>query len=200
MQLNLHNIELVMTAGLVSQFPIDGLPQIALSGRSNVGKSSLLNSLTGRKALARTSSAPGKTITVNFYQIDRQLYLVDLPGYGYAQRSAADQARWNAVVEQYITGENGPKMVIQLVELKVGPTKNDEMMLSWMNSCGMDYIIVATKADKLNKTEYSAAVAKLESHPTLRSGTPIFPYSIKNPSTRDDIWDAVKKAAASNMD
>ena len=192
MKLNLNNIDLVMTAGLVSQFPDDGLPQIAFSGRSNVGKSSLLNSLIGRKSLARTSSAPGKTITVNFYQIDRKLYLVDLPGYGYAQRSATDQAKWSALVEEYVTGEKGPGLVLQLVELKLGPTKNDEMMIEWMNQCGMKYIIVATKADKLNKTEYNAAISRLEAHPTLRPGTPIFPYSVKSPGTRDYVWEAIK--------
>ncbi|MBQ0010123.1 MAG: ribosome biogenesis GTP-binding protein YsxC, partial [Ruminococcus sp.] len=144
MALTIQNVILKMTAGRVDQFPRDTLPQIALSGRSNVGKSSLINTVLGRKSLARTSSAPGKTITVNFYEVDKKLYLVDLPGYGYAKRSAEDQKKWSFLTESYIAGERKPALVFQLIDLKVGPTKDDYMMLDWLATSGLRYIVIAT--------------------------------------------------------
>jgi len=191
-QLNLNNINLVMTAGLKSQFPQDLLPQVAMSGRSNVGKSSLINSLLNRKSLARTSATPGKTITINFYEIDKKMHLVDLPGYGYAQRSASEQEKWSTLVEGYVTETEQLRMVIQLVELKVGATKNDDMMLDWMNSSGMPYIIVATKSDKLNKTEYAKAMERLYAHEKIRPDTPIFAYAVKTPTAKQDIWKQIE--------
>lgn len=167
MALTTQNVILKMTAGRVDQFPRDTLPQIALSGRSNVGKSSLINTVLGRKSLARTSSAPGKTITVNFYEVDKKLYLVDLPGYGYAKRSAEDQKKWSFLTESYIAGERKPALVFQLIDLKVGPTRDDYMMLDWLATSGLRYIVIATKADKLNKTDRAANLAALENHPYL---------------------------------
>lgn len=153
MQLNLQRTELRITAGKSSQFPQDMRPQIAFSGRSNVGKSSLLNGLLGEKSLARVSGEPGKTITVNFYDVDQTLYLVDLPGYGYARRSAAEKAKWSALVESYFRENQNLKLVLQLIDLKVGPTEDDDMMLDWLYQTGTPYLVVATKSDKLNKTD-----------------------------------------------
>ncbi|MBQ9132697.1 MAG: ribosome biogenesis GTP-binding protein YsxC, partial [Clostridia bacterium] len=132
MSLNLNRVDLRISAGQIRQFPSDPMVQIAFSGRSNVGKSSLINSLLGRKSLARVSSSPGKTITINFYDVDKQLFLVDLPGYGFAKRNPADKAQWSALTDGYFT--NNPnadrlKLVIQLIDSRVGPTADDEMML-----------------------------------------------------------------------
>lgn len=167
MKFNLANAEFLLSAGKETQFLRDGKPQIALSGRSNVGKSSLINTVLGRKKLARTSSEPGKTITVNFYGIDKKFYIVDLPGYGYARRSESEKRIWSALTNGYLTGECAPSLVLQLVDLKVGPTGDDCMMLDWLNASGTPYIVVATKADKLNKTERAQNYEALCSHPLL---------------------------------
>ncbi|MBR5044173.1 MAG: YihA family ribosome biogenesis GTP-binding protein [Clostridia bacterium] len=147
---------LKITAGLPSQFPRDPLPQIAFSGRSNVGKSSLINTLLGRNSLARVSSTPGKTITINFYEIDRKLYFVDLPGYGYANRSKESQRVWQSLTDGYFTRNPNRdllRLVVQLVDSRIGATKDDLTMIEWLKATGVPFLIVATKTDKLNKTE-----------------------------------------------
>ena len=154
--INTKNVELSITAGKSSQFPKSALPQIALSGRSNVGKSSLINTLIGRKSLARVSSAPGKTITVNFYSVDKKLFLVDMPGYGYAKRSPEEKRRWSELTDGYYTHDGSCgrlRAVAQLIDLKVGPTSDDLTMMSWLSESVDDWFIVATKADKLGKSQ-----------------------------------------------
>ena len=164
--LNTQNVALKMTAGRKDQFPRDGKVQIALSGRSNVGKSSLINTLLGRKSFARTSAQPGKTITINFYEVDKKLYLVDLPGYGYARRSADSRRVWASLTNDYL--EAGTmQMVLQLIDLKVGPTEDDYMMIEWLNANKVPYVVVATKSDKLNTTTKNANFEALVSHPLL---------------------------------
>lgn len=190
MPLNFNNTELVMTAGLQSQFPTDKLPQIALSGRSNVGKSSLLNKLVGRKSLARVSGSPGKTITINFYRVDKKLYIVDLPGYGFAKRAPADKAKWSKLTDSYFTSGT-MTAVAQLIDLKVGPTADDEMMLDFMNQSDIPYIIIATKADKLNVTNRKAALEELKSHPLVREGCEIIPFSALDGTGKDEALRAI---------
>lgn len=164
--LNTQNAVLKITAGKACQFPNDGLPQIALSGRSNVGKSSLVNALLGRKSFARTSASPGKTITLNFYEIDRKFYLVDLPGYGYARRSAGSRRVWAELTNDYL--EAGMACaVLQLIDLKVGPTQDDILMLEWLNANAVPYLVVATKSDKLGTTEKNVNFKALDTHPLL---------------------------------
>lgn len=167
MKFNLSNASLYISAGRTDQFPRDGKPQIALSGRSNVGKSSLVNTVLGRKKLARTSSEPGKTITVNFYGVDDKFYLVDLPGYGYARRSEAEKRIWSSLTNGYLTGENPPGLVLQLVDLKVGPTGDDCMMFDFLVESGIPFIVAATKADKLGKTDRERNLAALKGHPLI---------------------------------
>ncbi len=167
MALAFQNIELKITAGRKEQFPRDGLAQIALSGRSNVGKSSLINTVSGRKNYARTSSEPGKTVTVNFYLVDKKIYLVDLPGYGYARRSGEEQKRFSNLTEAYLAQDGKPDFVLQLVDLKVGPTQDDLMMIDWLDGAGIPYAVVATKADKLNITTRKANLEALSAHPYL---------------------------------
>lgn len=190
MKLNLNNIDL-KTTGLPSQFPNDPLPQIALSGRSNVGKSSLINVLLGRKSLARVSSAPGKTITINFYKVDKKLYVVDLPGYGYAKRTDEERRRWSGLVDTYLTKTENLKGVVQLIDMKVGPTTDDMTMLDWLQKSEIPYIVVATKSDKLNKTEYDKMLGALRTHPYIGENVPIIPFSALKPTAREDVWKGI---------
>ena len=171
---NLNNVTLQISAGFVSQFPKDPLPKVAFSGRSNVGKSSLINCLLRRKSLARVSSSPGKTVTINFYNIDRKLYLVDLPGYGFAKRSGTERAVFS-------------DLVVQLIDLKTGPTSFDNLMLSFLNNTGIPYMVIATKADKLNKTEYEKMIGALDTHPLISKEAEIIPFSALKPTAAEEI-------------
>lgn len=194
MKVNVNNVTLKMSAGEPRQFPRNAIPQIAFSGRSNVGKSSLINTLLNRKSMARVSSAPGKTITVNFYDVDSKLFLVDLPGYGYAKRTKEDQIRWSNLVDGYFT--NNPnidllKLVLQLVDSRIGFTNDDMDMIRFMNEAGIPYVIVATKTDKLNKTEREKSVTSLVTNPALRPGTQIIMFSSQTKEGKNDVWDAI---------
>ena len=195
---NLHNAELILTAGLPSQLIKSGLPQIAFAGRSNVGKSSLVNSLLGRKKLARVSGEPGKTVTVNCYRVDGVLILTDLPGYGFARRPKGDIAKWSSLTESYFQDNSALRMVLQLVDCKVGLTSDDRMMLRYLDHYGVPYLVVATKADKLSKTELAFAAAKLTSDPALRPGTEILLYSSVKNQGREALWTRILAAAGGN--
>ncbi len=191
MALNLNRVELRISAGQIRQFPSDPMLQIAFSGRSNVGKSSLINSLLGRKSLARVSSAPGKTITINFYDVDKQLFLVDLPGYGFAKRRREDQMEWSDLTDGYFTKNpnlDRLRLVMQLIDSRVGPTADDEMMLQYLATAGLPFLVVATKADKLNATERRQAEERLRNHPDIPADTPILFYSSLKGSGREELW------------
>lgn len=189
MKIITQNTNLEITAGLASQFPKNQLPQVAFSGRSNVGKSSLINALIGRKNYARVSSAPGKTITINFYNVDNKLYIVDLPGYGYAKRAPADKERWSHLTDSYFTSLGGkPQLVVQLIDLKTGPTADDDMMLEWLYRTETPYIVVATKLDKLNATGRKAALAALSDYEMVVEDTPVLPFSALKGEGRDAIF------------
>ena len=194
MGLNTQNVNLKMTAGFASQFPTDPIPQVALSGRSNVGKSSLIKTLLGRKSLARVSATPGKTITVNFYEVDKKLFLVDLPGYGFAARNPADRDKWSSLTDGYFTKNKNidlVKGVVQLIDSRAGITKDDAMMLDWMNQSGTYYIVVITKIDKLNKTQRAESIAKISSDPLIKEGTPIIPFSSLKGEGKQELWGAI---------
>ncbi len=191
--LNLHNTELIITAGLPSQLIKSGIPQVAFSGRSNVGKSSLINCLLGRKKLARTSATPGKTITVNYYQVDKKLTLVDLPGYGYANRSHESKKQWSALTQGYFEDNSSLTLVCQLIDAKVGVTKDDRDMIEYLNYYDVPYVIVATKCDKLNKTELNAAAKKLVSNDCFRGETPCILFSSEKKLGRETLWELILK-------
>ncbi|MBO5338553.1 MAG: YihA family ribosome biogenesis GTP-binding protein [Clostridia bacterium] len=198
MKVNVNNVSLKISAGLPSQFVRSPLPQIAFSGRSNVGKSSLINTLLNRKSMARVSSAPGKTITVNFYDVDNKLFLVDLPGYGYAKRTLEDKKKWSLLVDGYFT--NNPnidllKLVVQLVDSRIGLTKDDRDMVEFLNQAEIPYIVVATKTDKLNKTEREKSVYSLVNDSSLLPGTPIILFSSESKEGKNDVWDTILKYA-----
>ena len=188
--------ELRMTAGFSSQFPRDPLPQIAFSGRSNVGKSTLINTLLGRTSLARVSSSPGKTITVNFYEIDKKLFFVDLPGYGYANRSKESQRVWQNLTDGFFTRNPNRdllKLVVQLIDSRIGPTQDDLTMIEWLKSSGLPFLLVATKADKLNKTERLASESSLKKlAETIGTEAPLF-FSSKTKEGKDTLLSAISR-------
>lgn len=196
MALNLQNANLKISAGLPKQFPTDPIPQVALSGRSNVGKSSLINNLLGRKSLARVSSSPGKTITINFYDIDKKMFLVDLPGYGFAKRTFENKQSWSSLTDGYFTNNKNIDLlavVVQLIDSRAGITADDEMMIKFMNSADIPYIIVVTKTDKLNATDRKANLLKISESELLREGTPIIPYSSLKNEGRQELWREISK-------
>lgn len=190
MAVNFNNVSLRISAGTVRQFPGDPIPQVAFSGRSNVGKSSLINALLGRKSVARVSSAPGKTVTVNFYDLDGQLFFVDLPGYGFAKRTREEQAEWSGVTDGYFTANRNAdrlRLVVQLVDARIGPTKDDEMMLHFLQERNIPFLVVATKADKLNAGERKKAETFLRNHPLIPADCPILFSSVPKGEGKNEI-------------
>lgn len=194
MKININNTQLTITAGRPDQTPSDPLPQVAFSGRSNVGKSSLINSLLRRKALARVSSSPGKTITINFYNVDKKLYLVDLPGYGFAKRTFEEKKKWSLLTDGYFTKNDNIdrlKLVVQLIDSRIGPTKDDLDMLYFMTQSGIRHIIVATKIDKLNATKKAAIVSLLSEEPLCAEAEKVILYSSSSHTGRDELWSEI---------
>ncbi len=195
MAVNFASTDLKMSAGLPSQFPTDPRPQIAFSGRSNVGKSSLINTLLGRKALARVSASPGKTVTINFYDVDKKLYFVDLPGYGFAKRSDAERRRFSTLTDGYFV--NNPnrdllRLVVQLVDIRIGPTNDDRMMIDFLTQYGIPFLVAASKADKLSKTAVQRAIDELSaSYP----GITVLPFSSLNGMGKEALRAAILSAA-----
>ena len=193
MALNIQNTNLKISVGNPKQIPADPKPQIAFSGRSNVGKSSLINTLLARKSLARVSSSPGKTITINFYDVDKKLYLVDLPGYGFAKRNPEDKKQWSALTDGYFTSNRNIdrlRLVVQLIDSRVGPTADDEMMLGYLSEAGLPYVVVATKTDKLNATERKNNLEAIASHPLI-SGVDVIPFSSLKKEGKDELWKVI---------
>ena len=194
MKINTNNAKISISVGNARQFPRELKPQIALSGRSNVGKSSLINTVLGRKSLARVSSAPGKTITVNFYDVDAKIYLVDLPGYGYAKRSKESQKVWSTLTEEYFTKNPSADMikhVFQLIDIRTGPTEDDVLMINWMIENDIDFTVVATKTDKLSPSQLRAALEELEKNYFSETGIEIIPFSAVTRVGKDQIWNKI---------
>lgn len=194
MKINPSNSKISLSVGAANQFPREARPQIALSGRSNVGKSSLINTLLGRKSLARVSSAPGKTVTVNFYDVDGKIYLVDLPGYGYAKRSRESQKVWSTLTEEYFTKNPSSdviKLVIQLIDIRTGPTEDDVMMINWMIDNGIPFTVVATKADKLSQSRLKAAINELDETCFSGTGIDITPFSSVTKVGKEQLWNKI---------
>lgn len=181
-RINFNNVKLQISAGRPEQFPASASPVVAFSGRSNVGKSTLINKFLGRKSLARVSSAPGKTVTVNFYDLDGALLLADLPGYGYAKRTPAERAALSRITDAFFTNNkqiNRLKLVLQLIDSRVGINADDATMLDYLNSMQIPYCVVMTKTDKLNKTELEASYNDIASSPFLAEAAEIFGKDIE---------------------
>ena len=195
MKINVNNADIAMTVGNKKQFPRDSRPEIALSGRSNVGKSSLINTLLARKSLARVSGSPGKTITINFYDVDKKLYLVDLPGYGFAKRSPEEKKQWSALTDGFFTQNKNIdrlSLVLQLVDSRVGPTADDEMMLDFLTQSELPFVVVATKIDKLNATERKKNLEAISNHPLIK-GVPVIPFSSLKGEGKEELWKTIFK-------
>ena len=191
MKINVNNSNIALTVGKRGQFPRDPRPEIALSGRSNVGKSSLINTLLGRKSLARVSSAPGKTVTINYYDVDKKLYLVDLPGYGYAKRSQSSKKVWSTLTEDFFIKNpslDALKLVLQLIDIRTGPTEDDIMMINFMIERGVKFLVVATKTDKLSKSQLAAALDSLKDEYFGEAGIEVIPFSSVTRDGKDEVW------------
>lgn len=182
------NAEFKCAYGTFSQLPDSELPEVAFSGRSNVGKSSLLNRLFSRKSLARVSSVPGKTVTINFYNTD-EVNFVDLPGYGYAKVAKTEKKRWAEMMEGYFNSDRNIKLVVQLIDMRHPPTKDDIMMIDFLTQTGYDFIVVMTKSDKLNKTEYAARTESIKKELPDVSAERLIPFS----ATKGDGIEIIKK-------
>lgn len=197
MKVNTNNADIALTVGNARQFPKDPRPEIALSGRSNVGKSSLINTLLGRKALARVSSAPGKTITINYYNVDKKLYLVDLPGYGYAKRSKESKVGWSSLTQDYFLknpSADAIKLVIQLIDIRTGPTDDDIMMINWLIDNGVPFVVVATKTDKLSSAQLDKALTDLDENYFKGTDIEIIPFSSVSRRGKDELWNRIFNA------
>lgn len=194
MRPNVNRAELRVSAGRTDQFPKDAVPQIAFSGRSNVGKSSLINCLLGRKSLARVSGTPGKTVTINFYDVDKKLFLVDLPGYGYAQRSGEKRQVFSSLTDSYFTANplgDRLRLVVQLIDSRVGPTDDDTMMMQWLLDNGIPFIVALTKTDKLKSRELAEILDNLQ-HKFFRDvSVEVIPFSSVTREGKDALWERI---------
>lgn len=184
--MNVHSAAFEMAAGTSAQLPASGLPEVAFSGRSNVGKSSLINRLVNRKALARTSATPGKTATINFYRLD-SMRMVDLPGYGYAKVSDSERRRWSELIEGYFDDDRDLRLVLQLWDMRHDPSKDDYQMLEYMVAREIPFIIVLTKSDKLNKSERAKRLAAFDEILAELEGITVIPFSAVNGEGADQI-------------
>lgn len=181
-------VELETVCGITSQFPENILPEFAFAGKSNVGKSSLINTLMNRKSLARTSSQPGKTQTINFYNINDQLYFVDLPGYGYAKVSLEAKAKWGKMIERYLKKSSVLKRVFLLVDIRHEPSENDKTMYDWIIYQGYQPVVIATKLDKLKRSQVARQVKILREGLGMAKEDVLIPFSAETKQGREEIW------------
>ncbi len=190
--MNIHNVNLTVSAVRPNQYPKMGLPEIAFAGRSNVGKSSLINKLLNRKQLARVSGTPGKTVTINFYNIDDTVHLVDLPGYGYAQRSKEEIQKWGNMMEDYLRDREELIKTVLLVDSRHAPTKDDIMMLEWLRAYDdSGVIVVATKVDKLKKSAIEDNLNMIWDKLELCEEDILVPFSTKDDEGKFTLWDII---------
>ena len=187
--MNLHNAEFIRSVTAVADCPRDGLPQIAFAGKSNVGKSSVINKLLLRKNFARVGEAPGKTTHINFFRIDNKIYLVDLPGYGYAKANQEVKAQWGKMIERYLHSSKQLKAVFLLIDIRHDPSANDKQMYQWMRHYGFDPIIIATKLDKINRSQIQKQLKAIRVGLEAQKDTIIIPYSSLSKQGREEIYD-----------
>jgi len=185
----IRKAEFLISAVNKDQYPDMGLPEIAFAGKSNVGKSSMINALLNRRNLARVSSEPGKTQTLNFYNINDEFNFVDLPGYGYAKVSKAEQAKWADMIETFLHGRKELKEVILLVDMRHEPGKNDLMMYDWIRSFGFTGYIIATKTDKLSRSQQIKSMDVIKKTMQVKDTGLIYPFSSTSKQGLEEVWD-----------
>ena len=188
----IKNVSLETVCGITSKLPDNTLPEIAFAGKSNVGKSSLINALMNRKSLARTSGQPGKTQTINFYNINDAMYLVDLPGYGYAKVTQEVKEQWGRLIERYLHGSKRLKAVFLLIDIRHEPTTNDKRMYEWIVYNGYDPMIIATKLDKINRSQVQKHLKMVRTGLNVRPGTLVLPFSALTKQGREEIWEQME--------
>lgn len=192
----IKNVNLETVCGITSTLPDNTLPEIAFAGKSNVGKSSLINAVMNRKSLARTSAQPGKTQTINFYNINDAFYLVDLPGYGYAKANEAVKAQWGKMIERYLRSSKKLRAVFLLIDIRHEPSANDKQMYQWILYQGYHPIIIATKMDKLNRSQISKAVKTVKQGLEAEKDAVVIPFSAQTKQGREEIYDLIDNLLA----
>ena len=189
----IKHVNLETVCGITSKLPENTLPEIAFAGKSNVGKSSLINALMNRKSYARISATPGKTQTINFYNINQEFYLVDLPGYGYAKVSEQEKQKWGQMVERYLHGSKQLRAVFLLIDIRHDPSANDKLMYDWIVSQGYHPIIIATKLDKIKRSQRDKQVRTIRQGLGLLPGSIVIPFSSVTKQGRDEIWELAER-------
>ena len=187
----IKNAELAVVCGITSKFPDHNNPEIAFAGRSNVGKSSLINGLLNRKNLARTSSTPGKTITINFYLVNKDFFFVDLPGYGYAKAARTERAKWGKMIEKYLNNRPNLKSVFLLVDSRIPPTADDQQMFNWIVEAGFEPVVIATKTDKLSKNQTIRSLGIIRKTLGASQDVKILPFSALKRTGREEILELI---------
>ncbi|MBO5484389.1 MAG: YihA family ribosome biogenesis GTP-binding protein [Lachnospiraceae bacterium] len=189
--MKIKSVNLETVCGITSKMPDNDKLEIAFAGRSNVGKSSLINGLMNRKSYARTSSQPGKTQTVNFYNINDLLYFVDLPGYGYAKVSQNTVEKWGKMIDRYLEGSKTLRLIFLLVDIRHKPNQNDIQMYQWCLNYGFNPIIIATKEDKVKRSQKAKQIREIKNTLDVVEGTPVIAYSSMTKSGREEIWEYI---------
>ena len=189
----IKQVSLETVCGYTSKLPENTKPEIAFAGKSNVGKSSLINALMNRKSLARTSGQPGKTQTINFYNVNDELYLTDLPGYGFAKVSEAEKQKWGEMIENYLHTSRQLRAVFLLIDIRHDPSANDKMMYQWMVYQGFHPIIIATKSDKIKRSQLQKQLKAIRTGLDAEPGTVIIPFSAQTKQGRDEIWELTEQ-------
>lgn len=184
----IKDVSLETVCGITSSFPENELIEVAFAGKSNVGKSSLINALMNRKSLARTSSQPGKTQTINFYNVNRELYFVDLPGYGYAKVSEEIKEKWGKMIERYLQGSKMLRAVFLLIDIRHTPSANDKLMYEWILHQNYKPIIIATKLDKIKRSQIQKQLKEVRQGLSVEPGTIVIPFSAQTKQGRDEIY------------
>lgn len=187
----IKNVSLETVIGVTSKIPENNKMEIAFAGKSNVGKSSLINALMNRKSLARTSAQPGKTQTINFYNINNELYFVDLPGYGYAKVSLKEKEKWGKMVEKYLRQSKVLKAVFLLIDIRHEPSENDRQMYAWIMANGFHPVIIATKADKINRGQIPKHIKMIKQGLEVDKDTIVIPFSAKSKQGREEIYELI---------
>lgn len=196
----IKSVNLETVCGITSTLPDNTLPEIAFAGKSNVGKSSLINGIMNRKSLARTSSQPGKTQTINFYNVNGTFYLVDLPGYGYAKANQQVKAQWGKMIERYLHSSKKLKAVFLLVDIRHDPSANDKQMYQWMRHYGYHPIIIATKLDKINRSQIQKHLKAIRVGLEAEKDTVVIPYSSLSKQGREEIYELLDRLLVPETD